>query len=290
LGNISTYASNTILNFLLGRQETVVPSCFYCALSTEPIGTNGDGLKEPDDPAYKRLKVPNDEITFSLANNKIVTIISDLVFEESSVAWGKVTHYVFFDNLQNIWFYGELEVSRDIEIYSSLVLDRNYTKFKFDICGGSTQDMSINTPVANKILNHFLRQSPPLTLPEYYYLGVSSTPIDISGYGYTEPPAIEYKRVVIPNDKNSFTIAKNKSLTLKKSFSFSTANVDWGVMTHYFISDSPTGGDIWWRGVLDFSRNVEIATTLLVKPEGFKWILDSCYDRTDLQPALPYWG
>jgi hypothetical protein len=177
------------------------------ALSTTPLGDDGAGLTEPTDSAYSRITVPNNKISFSTASNKIITIIKEFAFNESTVDWGSVTHFVMLDNLGNPWFYGALEHSMNVQALSSPIIDPNICTFTLDICGGGTADMAITTYAAHKILNYFLGNSPSLTPPTNYYIGVSSTPISTEGIGATEPTAGEYSRIAVPNDKNSFTDA-----------------------------------------------------------------------------------
>ena len=101
-----------------------------------------------------------------------------------------------------------------------------------------------------------------------------------------DAPASSKKR--IPNNKNSFTMAANKMLTLATEFRFPNSTTPWGIMTHFFIADALTGGNVWWSGRLIHSRNVELSTTLSVLPNGFQWILDSCTDVINpiIAPAM----
>ena len=138
--------------------------------------------------------------------------------------------------------------------------------------------MAITTWASNQILDHLLGRAPLLTPPANYFMGVSSTPISSEGIGMTEPSGGGYQRLAIPNNKNSFTMAADKMVTLATEFRFPNSTTPWGVMTNFFIADALTGGNVWWSGSLIHSRNVELSTTLSVLPNGFQWILDSCTD------------
>ena len=147
--------------------------------------------------------------------------------------------------------------------------------FAYDIPGGSTADMAVTTAAANAVLNHIFGYAPVLTPPENYYLGLSRTPISPEGIGITEPIGGAYERVVLPNDKNTFSSAANRTIQLTKEFRFPRPTAAWGNITHYFISDAPTGGSIWYCGKLAAPRNVESATSLIVKPDSIKLSLVS---------------
>ena len=287
---ISTFASNRILNFLLGRENLVVPNIFFLALSTTPLGNDGTNITEPTDPAYRRVALPNDKTTFSSASHRGLAIIRDFLWDASTQPWNRCTHFAIFDSNVggNVWFYGELQSSIDVEIDTAPLLEAHLNEFSLDICGGSTTDMAITTWASNRILDHLLGRSPLLTPPANFFIGVSSTPISTEGIGMTEPSGGGYQRLAIPNDKNSFTFAENKMVTLAKEFRFSNSTTPWGVMTHFFIADALSGGNVWWSGRLVHSRNVELSTTLSVMPNGFQWILDSCTDfvNSSITPAM----
>jgi len=268
-----------VLNFLLGRENLVVPSIYHLALSTTPLGNDGIGATEPTDPAYQRIAIPNDRTSFSVSANKITTIIREFLYAPSTQQWDRCTHFLLYDNNVggNVWLYGELQESIDVEIETSPWLEANVNQISLDICGGSTSDMALTTNASNNILNHLFGRSPLLVPPANFFMGISTTPISAEGIGFTEPVGGGYARLQLPNDKNTFTMAANKRVTLANQLRFANSLTPWGVMTHFFITDAPTGaGNIWWSGRLVHSRNVEVSTTLAVLPNGFNWILDSC--------------
>jgi hypothetical protein len=287
LSGISTFASHRILDFLLGRTAFAVPSIFHIGLSSTPLGVDGIGATEPADPNYRRVAISNDKVSFSVAANKIISIIRDFTFPLSSVNWPRCTHFLIYDNNVggNIWFYGELQTSIDAQIDSQAILFANTNQLTLDICGGSTSDMAITTFAVNRIMNHLFGRTPVLTMPPQLFMGVSSTPLSAEGIGATEPSGGGYERLLIPNDKNSFTIAENKTVSFAREFRFPTSSTQWGNMTHFFISETPTGENVWWTGRLIHNRNVEVSTTLCVLPDGFRWILDECNTPTHAAAA-----
>ena len=119
---------------------------------------------------------------------------------------------------------------------------------------------------ANKT-NDFLLGSTAFTQPTTYYLGVSTTATQKDGSGITEPIDGAYARISITNNKTNFDTSVLGSLTNLIEFLFPESTVDWGTITHWFLSDAASGGNIWFQGTLTSSRNVE-SETILVLPVG----------------------
>ena len=122
--------------------------------------------------------------------------------------------------------------------------------------------MAITYYSANKILDRNFgttAYSPPATM----YFGLSTTTIQIDGTGATEPSGGNYARVGITNDKTSWGTASNGALTNSVAVTFPESTASWGTVTHVFISDASSGGNIWWFDALSPSRQVQSSTTVL---------------------------
>ena len=116
---------------------------------------------------------------------------------------------------------------------------------------------------ANKI-NDRLFGATAYTPPTTYYLGVSTTSVGANGTGATEPSDTAYARVSIANLKTSFGNSSNGVVSNIIQFQFPESLASWGVIGYWFISDSLTGGNIWYRGSLTASKTVEAQTTLIL--------------------------
>lgn len=121
--------------------------------------------------------------------------------------------------------------------------------------------MSITYYSANRILDKGFG-STNFTSPTTMYFGLSTTPIAIDGTGATEPSGGSYARVALVNDKTNWGTASNASLTNSASVTFPESTASWGTITHVFISDASSGGNIWWYEALSPSRQVQISTTV----------------------------
>jgi len=123
--------------------------------------------------------------------------------------------------------------------------------------------MSVTYTQANTILDEYFGKVTP-TIPTNYYMGVSTTAIQNDGTGKTEPTDVAYSRVLIPNTKVSFTTASSGSLTNAVEYEFPESQVSWGIITHFFLADALTGGNIKVFGQLTNSRTVETGTILVL--------------------------
>ena len=122
--------------------------------------------------------------------------------------------------------------------------------------------MSITYYSANRLLDRNFGQT-AYTVPTTMYFGLSTTTIQIDGTGATEPSGGNYARVGVTNDKTSWGIASNGALTNSVAVTFPESTASWGTITHVFISDASSGGNIWWFDTLSPSRQVQSSTTVL---------------------------
>jgi len=122
--------------------------------------------------------------------------------------------------------------------------------------------MSVTYYSANRLLDRNfggVAYTPPATM----YFGLSTTTIQIDGTGATEPSGGNYARVAFVNDKTNWGTAANGTLANLVAATFPESSASWGTITHVFISDALTGGNIWFFDALSPSRTVASLTTVL---------------------------
>lgn len=95
------------------------------------------------------------------------------------------------------------------------------------------------------------------------YIGLSTTPITNSGTGVTEPVGGGYSRVMITNNKTSFTTATNGRLKNAIEIKFPESTIEWGTIRYIFIADALTGGNIRYYDKTILERLVQSQTTLI---------------------------
>lgn len=104
--------------------------------------------------------------------------------------------------------------------------------------------------------------------PTTYYLGLSTTPIDRNGSGATEPSASAgYSRVAITNNKTAFSQSSNGELYNTGTIEFQESTATWGTITHYFLSDSQTGGNIRFYEAFSTPRVVSESSSVMFRPQ-----------------------
>lgn len=129
--------------------------------------------------------------------------------------------------------------------------------------------MAITTYQANR-LNNYLFGATSFTPNGTYYIGLSTTSINAAGTGVTEPTGGGYKRVAVTNNKTNFTDSTGGIVQNKVQFEFPESTTAWGTITHVFISDSLTAGNVLYYDALTTPRTVQTATILLFAINSMK--------------------
>jgi len=132
--------------------------------------------------------------------------------------------------------------------------------------------MSVCYVVANKILDYNFGKTAH-TPPTTYYVGLSTTTINIGGTGATEPVGGAYARVAVTNNKTNFTVAALGSLKNDVSISFVESTSAWGTITYVFLADALTAGNIYFYEALSAPKTVQSATTVLFAAAGLTFTM-----------------
>lgn len=127
--------------------------------------------------------------------------------------------------------------------------------------------MPITYTQANKLLDYNFG-STAYTLPENYYIALSTTAIQADGTGCTEPSGNSYARVQVPNNKTQFSVSQNGILKNLEQIQFPESTGNWGTIINIAIFDAPTDGNLLYYDSLTESRTVESQTTLLFVPNS----------------------
>lgn len=121
--------------------------------------------------------------------------------------------------------------------------------------------MSITYTSANAILDKCFGAT-NFTAPATLYFGLSTTALAIDGTGATEPSGNNYSRVAFTNNKTNWGNASNGSLANLTAITFPESSGSWGTITHVFISDAASAGNVWFYDALTSSRVVQSSTTV----------------------------
>ena len=101
--------------------------------------------------------------------------------------------------------------------------------------------------------------TPPATL----YIGLSSTAPAEGGTGITEPTAASYARVAVTNNLTNWpATGTDGTKSNGTAITFPQAAEDWGPnITHFFIADAATAGNILASGSLSVAKTIGVADT-----------------------------
>ncbi len=110
----TTYFLNCVAGNVFGSKTTpALPTEYYVGMSQSAPNMDGSGVMEPAASVmYARVKAE-----FGAPVGGVVANSANISFEESSGAWGTLTHYVIYDALTggNLLAYGELDTPRVVE-------------------------------------------------------------------------------------------------------------------------------------------------------------------------------
>lgn len=129
--------------------------------------------------------------------------------------------------------------------------------------------MAITYTQSNKVLD-FLFGNTDLVPPTNYYIGLSTTPISANGSGITEPSGGGYERISVANNKTNFTTSANGYLNNAVQLEFPESTSDWGTITHIFIADQSTSGNVLYYDTLTTPRQVQTQTSLIFVPNSIQ--------------------
>ncbi len=121
------------------------------------------------------------------------------------------------------------------------------------------------------------------TIPDTYYLGLSTTPISVDGSGITEPAtASGYQRVAIPNNISSWTAPSNGVTTNVLRLEFPELTTDSGQAVWCFLAEGATG-NCFWADALPNPRPLAQYTTIFIEPGNLQYAISN----TQTVPAIP---
>jgi len=133
--------------------------------------------------------------------------------------------------------------------------------------------MSMCNYLENKILDYIFSRTSYI-VPTILYLGVSTTAVQEDGTGITEPTDSVYERLTITNNATNFPAAVDSIKQNAVRFDFEVATESWGTITHFFISDAITGGNILIYGTLTVSKVIDIDDQLILPVNALSISLD----------------
>ena len=109
----------------------------------------------------------------------------------------------------------------------------------------------------NLLLAHLFRTG-TFAKPTTLYIGLATAVADAEAGTITEVTGGSYTRVARnPLDANwNAPVANNGTTANAASIQFPAATADWGTITHFFIADAITGGNMLFAGALAASKTI----------------------------------
>lgn len=119
----------------------------------------------------------------------------------------------------------------------------------------------------NVVMGNIFSTDESISIPEKYYIGLSSSAPHVDGTNVTEPSmdGTAYARVEL----TSLSEPANGVITNEQAINFNESATDWFVAgnpaTHYVIYDAPTDGNLLMYNALKTERVIESNTIASIK-------------------------
>lgn len=229
--SLSKYAKNAMLNHILNGVSYPMPNLYLALCKSEVLETsNGSNIVEIVDKNYERVLCNS----WALINDRIVSNAEDILFNESFGAWGDITYWAICDAVEggNLIAFGQPN-----EIFN--VDDGFRVRINSGILSVSVDSGVVSNYLANALLSHIFGIAEFSAIPNFY-LGLSTGNPGDSGSLIYEPNGNNYSRIIA----NNWSLALEKVSSNTNDLSFPVSLASWGNITHVFIADALTGGNI----------------------------------------------
>lgn len=138
--------------------------------------------------------------------------------------------------------------------------------------------MAFSNYLEEKILKHIFGLG-TFTKPSSVYVGLATATISdtTTGSTVTEPSTGAYARVTVANNATNWPAAAGTSPTAKKNgvvITFPEATASWGTVTHFFIADDATTGNVLIYGQLSASKVIDAGDIPRFNAESLSITLD----------------
>lgn len=110
--------------------------------------------------------------------------------------------------------------------------------------------------IESAVLNHIFGKT-TYSAPGTYYIGLSTTDPGEAGSLAGEPSGNAYARVAVTNNTTNFPNAVDGSKANGTKIEFPEATGNWGTITHFFLADALTDGNIIAYGSLLTPKTIE---------------------------------
>jgi len=123
--------------------------------------------------------------------------------------------------------------------------------------------VSANSEYFSKLVANWIRGTALPTAPTTLYLGLSTAEI-LGVVAPTEPVGGSYAREVIAFTAPVFTDVDGSKISSTADIVFTTATGDWGAISHGFVSDALSGGNVLEKWAWPVTKTINTSDTYVV--------------------------
>ncbi len=243
--NLSNYAENKVIDFVLRNQAFASPTTVYLAMFTA-FAEGGTQTEVGSGNGYARQAV-----SFTTAADGQIENDAAIDFPEPTAGWGTVTHVAIMDASSGGNVLAWAALSSSVTINSGKEFSFSSGELTVSL-GGDYSDH-----LADELLDHIFNAA-AYTPPATVYCGLLSAYTDddtfteLSGNGYARKDF-------------TFDAAADGATANTSDEQFATATGDWTTATHWAIFDASSAGNLLFRQALDSNATVLTDETFRIK-------------------------
>lgn len=242
MGSFIDAFENKVLDHILKGTALSVPTNIYVALSTADPGESGGAIAEPSGNNYGRAQCN----TWDAAASRASANTSQINFAQASGSWGTISHWALYDAITggNLIAYGSFTTPKVIGAGHTPFIKAGELDVSFNTGG-------VTTHLANLLIDHIFKTT-PLSQYTNLYVGVATSNPGDAGSLAGEPSGNAYARQTV----NAWNAAAGGASANTNAITFPEATGSWGTISHGFIADASSAGNVLIYGPLGASQAI----------------------------------
>lgn len=242
MASLTLLGQKLLLDHTIGLTSYTMPTV-HLGLFTASPGETGSLAGEPSGGSYARVALAS-KLTATVLATGLMVSSALIQFPSPSAAWGTVAHWGVCDaaSAGNVLLYGPLTNTWAV---NAAGIAPSFLAGAFQITASSIQTDEMTQYLAKKWLDHILGIA-SFTAPSGIYLGLAASDPGATGSLAGELVGGGYGRQALTPIMGETDLASGLAVT-EDVVAFSDPTADWDDVSHEFVADAASAGNVLWR-------------------------------------------